>query len=131
MIDPTKRHGAFSWNELMTSDIDGAKAFYRRLFGWQLEDVKPGEMDYTLIKIDGQEIAGMMAMPPDAGEMRPTWGAYVTVDDVDASARQAGKLGGQVIVPPRDIPGIGRFCMILDPQGAALSMITYVDKPAM
>ena len=131
MSDPSKQHGAFSWNELMTNDVNGAKTFYGQLFGWQFEDVKPGEMDYTLVKVDGRESAGMMGMPPDAGNLPPNWGAYVTVDDVDARAKQAEALGGRVIVPPNDIPGIGRFCVILDPQGAALSLITYVDKPAM
>ena len=131
MLDPMKQHGMFSWNELMTSDIDAAKSFYSQLFGWELQDVKPGEMDYTLAKIDGQDVAGMMQTPPKIADMSPAWGAYVTVDDVDEAAKKAEALGGKVVMAPEDIPGIGRFCVIVDPQGAVLSMITYVDKPMM
>lgn len=131
MIDPMKQHGAFSWNELMTTDVDGAKAFYSELFGWTLEDVKPGEMDYTLAKVDGQDVAGIMKKPKEMADLPSVWGSYVTVGNVDESAKLAEKLGAKTIVEPTDIPGIGRFCMILDPQGAAISMITYVDKPEM
>jgi predicted enzyme related to lactoylglutathione lyase len=60
--------------------------------------------------------------------MPPNWGAYVTVDDVDATAVLAEKLGGKILVPPTDIPTVGRFSVIQDPQGAVLSAITYVKK---
>ena len=69
-----------------------------------------------------------MAMPAEAGKMPPMWGAYVTVDDVDASAEQAEALGGKLVMGPQDIPDVGRFCVICDPQGAALSLITYINK---
>ena len=65
--------------------------------------------------------------PPDAGAMPPAWGCYVTVDDVDAIAERVPGLGGKVFVPPMDIPGVGRFTVIADPQGAVLNLITYVD----
>jgi len=122
-----KQHGAFSWNELMTNDLDGAKSFYTKMFNWKLEDVDK-EMPYTVVRNNGQEMAGMMTMPPEAGAMPPMWGAYVTVDDVEASAKQAQELGGKVLIEPRDIPDVGRFCVISDPQGATLSLITYVDQ---
>jgi len=127
MNNPMKQHGAFSWNELMTSDIDGAKAFYSKMFSWELEDVGK-EMPYTMAKVNGQETAGMMPMPPEAGGMPPMWGGYVTVDDVEASAKQAEKLGGKILLEPRDIPDVGRFCVISDPQGATLSIITYFNQ---
>ncbi len=128
MIDAMKQHGAFSWNELMTSDVEGAKAFYSQLLNWQYDDMKNEDMVYTTAKVAGQMIAGMMPMPPDSGDMPPSWGAYVTVDDVDASAKKAEKLGGKVVMEPRDIPTVGRFCVIVDPQGAALSLITYAEQ---
>lgn len=122
--NPMKQHGAFSWNELMTTDLDGAKSFYSEMFSWQLEDMN-NEMPYTMAKINGQDSAGLMSMPPEAGGMPPMWGAYVTVDDVEASAKQAVALGGNILLEARDIPNVGRFCVISDPQGAALSLITY------
>lgn len=127
MSKPIKQHGAFSWNELMTNDIEGAKSFYGTLFNWQLEDVNM-DMPYTLAKIDGTDCAGMMPMPPEAAGMPPMWGGYVTVDDVEASAKQAVELGGKILLVPRDIPEVGRFCVISDPQGATLSIISYFDQ---
>ncbi|HHJ15743.1 MAG TPA: VOC family protein [Gammaproteobacteria bacterium] len=128
MTEPMKQHGAFSWNELMTTDVEAAKAFYGSLFGWTLEGMQTNDMAYTMAKAGDREVAGLMAMPPEAGTMPPTWGAYVTVDDVEASAKQAEALGGKIMLAPRDIPDVGRFCVICDPQGATLSLITYINK---
>ena len=118
----------FSWNELMTSDVEGAKTFYTRLFGWVTEDMQMEVGNYTVIKTDGEEIGGMMVMPPEAKGIPPHWGAYVTVDDVDAIAGKAKELGGEVLVIPTDIPEVGRFAVIRDPQGAALAVITYLKR---
>ena len=123
------RHGTFSWCELITTDVEAAKAFYSQLFGWTMEPVTHEAdegMQYNLVKVDGTEIGGIMAVPAHAPGMPPCWGAYVTVDDVDAAAGKAGELGGDVVVPLTDIPGVGRFCVIRDPQGATISMITYL-----
>jgi predicted enzyme related to lactoylglutathione lyase len=119
------KHGMFSWFELMTSDVAGAKKFYKSLFGWKTADMKMPGMKYSTVAVGGVEVAGIMTMPPKAKKMPPQWGAYVTVDDVDATARKAVKLGGKVIVSAQDVPGVGRFCVIQDPQGAMLSVITY------
>lgn len=121
-----KQHGAFSWNELMTSDVSGAKAFYGELFGWTLHDEQTPNMVYTMAKVGDTDVAGMMVIPPEAEGMPPTWGAYVTVDDVDQQIKRAESLGGKVVMPPRDIPDVGRFAVISDPQGAMLTMITYI-----
>ncbi len=126
MSDTMKQPGAFSWNELTTTDVDGAKAFYAELLGWSMDDLPSGDTTYTMLKAGGQEVAGMMATPPEAASMPAMWGSYVTVEDVDAQAGKAETLGGKVLVPPRDIPNVGRFCVIQDPQGAVLSLITYV-----
>jgi len=127
MSNAMKQHGAVSWNELLTTDIKGAKVFYSAMFNWQLEDFNK-EMPYTLAKIDGQEVAGMMVTPPETKDMPSMWGAYITVDDVEVSAKQCEKLGGKILVETRDIPDVGRFCVITDPQGAMLTIITYFEK---
>ena len=123
-----KQHGAFSWNELMTSDVASAKAFYGELFGWKMRDEQMPELTYTLLKIGDQEVGGMMAIPANVQGAPPAWGTYVTVDDVDRQVIRAEQLGGKVILPPRDIPNVGRFTVISDPQGAMLTMITYTDQ---
>jgi predicted enzyme related to lactoylglutathione lyase len=122
------QHGAFSWNELMTSDVEAAKAFYTALFGWKMQDEQVHGMVYTLIKIGDQKIGGLMAMPEDAQASAPAWGAYVTVDDVDKQTERATQLGASVIIAPRDIPEVGRFAVIRDPQGAMLSLISYFQE---
>ncbi len=126
-INPMKRHGAFSWNELMTTDIEGAKSFYNQLLDWKLEP-SPMDMPYTIASVDGQQVAGLMTTPPEAAGMPAHWGGFVTVDNVDSSAKQAEFLGGKILLEPRDIPNLGRFCVIADPQGAPLSLITYFDQ---
>ncbi len=123
-LDPMKQHGVFSWNELMTTDVEAAKSFYSALFGWQIRDAD-GPMPYSMAKVGEQDVAGIMPMAPEAQGQPPAWGAYVTVDDVDACASKTEQLGGKVVLPAQDIPDVGRFAVISDPQGAILMIITY------
>ncbi len=123
-----KEHGVFSWNELMTTDVSAAKQFYREALGWDLQDLNNPGMAYTIARKGTREVAGIMAMPKDSQSMAPSWGSYVTVDDVDARVARVKSLGGKLCVPPQDIPNVGRFAVIADPQGAMLAMITYFNK---
>ncbi|MBI5751496.1 MAG: VOC family protein [Hydrogenophilales bacterium] len=123
-----KQAGAFSWNELMTTDVKGAKAFYGELLGWGMQHIKPGGMDYTLLKLGEKEIGGIMAIPDQAAGMPPAWGAYVSVNNVDALLGRVEALGGKVCLPPQDIPDVGRFAVIQDPQGAMLSLISHPQQ---
>jgi predicted enzyme related to lactoylglutathione lyase len=123
-----KEHGVFSWNELMTTDVPAAKAFYQAALGWELQDVAHPGMDYTIAKKGDRDVAGIMTLPDNAGGMPPAWGSYVTVDNVDARVERIEFLGGKVLVAPRDIPNVGRFAVIADPQGAVLGIITYVKR---
>lgn len=120
-----KQHGAFSWNELMTTDIAGAKAFYGELLGWQMRDEPMPAGYYTMLTAGDRDVGGMMVIPADAHGAPPAWGPYVTVEDVDQCVKHAERLGGKLIIAPRDIPKVGRFAVIRDPQGAVLSLITY------
>jgi predicted enzyme related to lactoylglutathione lyase len=119
------KHGAFSWFELMTTDTEGAKKFYMQLFGWDAKEMPMGESAYTVFNVNGEDAAGMMAIPGEAAGMPPSWCVYVTVDDVDATAARVEELGGKVDRPPADIPEVGRFCVIRDPQGAYIFAISY------
>src|SRR5512138_1136832 len=122
------QHGDVNWNELMTTNVDAAKKFYAGLFGWTMEDMPMPGMTYTVVKNRDRGIGGIMSVPKEAGGMRPMWNAYVTVDDVDKTAQAAVNLGGKLHLPPTDIPGVGRFCVIEDPQGAVINAITYLKK---
>jgi len=128
MNEDLKKHGAFSWFELMTNDVEGAQAFYTKLFGWELEKFPMEGSDYWVVKVGEDGVGGIMQKPPEAAEAPNYWATYITVDDVDKVAADAAALGGTLIVPPMDIPNIGRFCVIMDPQGAVISAITYAPE---
>ncbi len=68
-------------------------------------------------------VAGLMAQTPEAAGTPPGWMGYVQVAEVDASAAQAGALGGSVSMAPHDLPGVGRFAVIADPQGAMFAPV--------
>jgi len=84
-------------------------------------------MPYHVVKVGDASLGGIMGMPPGApAGMPPVWVTYVTVADVDALVKRVAVLGGTVRVPPTDIPTVGRFAVIVDPQGAAINVITYL-----
>lgn len=124
-MDAYKTHGAFSWNELTTTDPQAAGAFYSALLGWRIDAVDMGTGPYHVVKCGDVAVGGIMRTPPGAPAMPPQWGSYVTVDDVDATVGRCAELGGTVLMPPTDIPTVGRMAVIADPQGAALSIIRY------
>ena len=122
-------HGDFSWTELMTRDVEAAKKFYGELLGWDMDDMPMQSGSYTVLKLGEQAVGGIMKMPAQIlAEVPPHWAAYVTVADVDAVAKRAQELGATTIVPPTDIPNVGRFYTFRDPEGAVLSVIAYAEK---
>ncbi len=128
MNESLKKQGMFSWNELMTKDVEAAKSFYGDLLGWKYEEQgMPDGKTYHIIKAGEQMIGGIMAQCEQTKAMPPAWGPYVTVDDVDAMVAKSESLGAKILLPPQDIPDTGRFAVIEDPQGAPLSLITYTD----
>jgi hypothetical protein len=122
--DVYKTPGAFSWSELMTSDPDAAAAFYGQLFGWKFEKMDMG-MPYQVVKTGDTAVGGIMGKPPGGEGLQPVWGCYVTVADADLTAKRCVELGGKVIHGPQDIPTVGRFVVLQDPQGAVVNAIAY------
>ena len=100
-MDPVNTHGVSSWTELMTPDPARAADFYHQLFGWTFQtrampDLPEG---YRVAHLEGEPVAGIMPMPPDAPPaMPPHWGSYVTVDNVDETAGECAALGGRAAV---------------------------------
>ena len=119
------KHGSFSWNELTTSDTQAALEFYTKLFGWKTEVMHMECMDYTIVKVGDRMVGGVMTAPEGAPVQ---WTGYVTVDDIDETAKLAQSLGATICVPPTDIPEVGRFAVLRDPQGATIAAITYLKK---
>jgi predicted enzyme related to lactoylglutathione lyase len=111
----------FVWYELMTSDPAAAERFYGSVVGWTAKDAGMGaDMPYTLLSIGETQVGGIMGFPAElAGSgVPPHWTGYVAVDDVDAMAARLLAAGGKQLRPGEDIPGIGRFAVVADPQGA-------------
>jgi len=117
--------GKFCWNELVTSDVPAAKKFYTRLLGWKTRPFGKNAVGYTLFKKGRNNAGGMMKCPKPGCPAQ--WIPYVIVDDVDATAKKAAKLGGEICMPPFDVPTVGRIAVLADPQGAAIGII----KPMM
>jgi predicted enzyme related to lactoylglutathione lyase len=112
------------WIELASRDIEGARRFYEKVFGWRAVDRDYYATRYTEFKVEGQSVAGMVDMdelwPPDHP---PHWTPYFEVADCDAAAERATGLGAKIRVPPSDIAP-GRFSIMTDPVGARLAIIT-------
>lgn len=112
--------GRFVWRELMTSDIEGAKAFYGALFGWAWAEMPmDGAHTYWIGSLGEEGVCGVMGL---MGSPTPFWASYLRVDDVDATTARVPELGGALCLPPRDIPGVGRFSMVTDPAGAPVML---------
>jgi predicted enzyme related to lactoylglutathione lyase len=111
--------GSWSWVELATTDTDRAAAFYARVFGWSVK-AHPGYTEFSLG--GGPEFAGMLAIDPSWGPVPPHWTVYFDVADADAASARAVELGGRVLRPTLDVPGVGRIATLGDPQGAAFAI---------
>ena len=110
-------HGQFVWYELISPDPDGAKKFYSPITGW---GTQPFDKDYTMWTTGGSPFAGLYRLSPEMRQqgIPPHWMPYVEANNVDETVRLATSLGGKAFVGPQDIPNVGRFALIQDPQGA-------------
>jgi len=122
-------HGQFVWCELMTTDIASATRFYRAVVGWGARDSGLPDHDYTILSAGETAVAGLMGMPQsvrDAG-VGPGWVGYIAVDDVDAIAVRVKAAGGVIHRAAGDIPTVGRFAVVGDPQGAVFVLFKSFD----
>jgi predicted enzyme related to lactoylglutathione lyase len=122
--------GSFCWNELMTTDTAKDKEFYTSVFGWGADTQNFGGLEYTMFANGDRPAGGMLAITPEMGPIPPNWLVYFAVDDCDAKVQKASELGATVMKPADDIPGIGRFAILIDPQGAAFALIKLESPQA-
>ena len=119
----TGEPGSPCWIELATPDAEGARSFYTGLLGWQVRRSELAAMEYDEWLHGEKPVGGLMAMTgPEWKGVPPHWMAYLHVPDCDAAAAKVKELGGKVCVPPSDIPKVGRFSVVNDPQGATFSL---------
>jgi len=119
-------HGTIHWTELMTGDIEKAKAYYTAVCGWEWDSVPMEEGLYHIARIGEDMVAGMMSLADMEGmeNLPPHWMTYLAVDDVDAAVKETQAQGGVVHRAPWDVPGVGRIAMIADPSEAAIGLMT-------
>ena len=123
----------FFWYELMTTDVAAAETFYKNVVGWTSQPFEGSGMDYVVFNAGERGVAGAMLLPDEAKAMGtpPCWMGYIFAKDVDAATADVKKAGGTVHREPSDIPGVGRFSVVADPQGAAFMLMTPTgpDQP--
>jgi len=111
--------GALCWNELQTRQRDRAQEFYTKLFGWTAKE----SPEYVELHAGSEGVGGIMSMQPGVpAEVPAHWLPYFWADDVDASLQMATAGGAATVVPPMDIPNVGRFAVVRDPQGAVFAL---------
>ena len=117
--------GTFSWPELATTNQQAGVAFYRALFGWELNEqpMGPGET-YSMFQLRGKPVGAAYTMRPEERKVGvpPHWNSYVTVANVDEAAKKAESLGAKVLAPPFDVMDAGRMAVIQDPTGAVFQI---------
>jgi uncharacterized protein len=113
--------GVFVWDELGTTDVDGAERFYGEVFGWTAQDMGADYGGYRIFHIGETRIGGLMAVPDPS--LPAGWQPYVAVEDVDATVAKASELGAAALMEAMDIPAVGRIAVIRDRQGAAFGVI--------
>ena len=126
-------NGNYIWHELLTTDPEAAKAFYTKVVGWGTTLWENGDNSYLMWTVGEQPVGGVMKLPDEAlaEGARPHWLPYVQVGDVDATVERATGLGARTYVSPSDIPTVGRFAVLADPQGATFAVFRPAeDMPA-
>jgi uncharacterized protein len=122
--------GRFLWFDLVTTDPTAAISFYTKLVGWETQ-TWPGEVPYTMWTANGAPLGGVVTHTPDAlkAGAPPHWYAHISTLKVDGAVATATKLGGRVLVPAKDIPSVGRYAILRDPQGAVFAAYAPDSPP--
>lgn len=123
-------HGQFHWNELMTRDVEGAKAFYGEIIGWRFDGMDMGDGLTYWVAMDGDKpVCGIYDISaPEFDGNPPQWMPYLAVDDVDARVEKAVKAGAKIRNPAMDISGVGRIVMLEDASGAGIGWMTPASQ---
>lgn len=115
--------GEICWNELSTANVQQAKDFYGKVFGWEFHDNEMGDMTYTMIKHNNKEFGGIWAIPKDQQkQIPPHWLTYILVDNLETHLEKVRKHGANIVKPAVNAGDFGRFAIITDPTGAHIAL---------
>lgn len=119
------QHGDFVWYELMTGDSEAARAFYTGLLGWTYTDSGQEQVDYRMFSAGDAQVGGFLQLTPQMVEhgARPCWVGYIRVDDCAAAVASAREAGATILMEDNEVPGVGPFAMLQDPEGAFFYML--------
>ncbi len=121
--------GSLAWNENMSRDFDGNRAFYHAVFGYDYGDMSSAGFSYATIDLDGRPVGGIGELDPGVPrEVPANWATYFGVADVDAAVARAVELGGSVVRPAWDTP-YGRMAVLADDQGAVFAIVSSSGEP--
>jgi predicted enzyme related to lactoylglutathione lyase len=127
----TEARGRFVWHDLMTTDQEKAIDFYTKVVGWTTQDWEGSPTRYPMwLTPDGAMIGGSVALQAEQVKsgVPQHWLGYIATPNVDETIAAATKLGGNALVPPLDIPTVGRSAVLADPQGAVFGIFTPEGK---
>ena len=121
-------HGSFVWHELITHDLEASKAFYPEVFPWRVEPLPMAGMDYQMLKHGESGIGGLV--PPPSEDVPTHWVSYLSVADVDATAKKVKAAGGKLLMDAFDVPGVARMQPVADPEGAPFFLFAADSDPS-
>lgn len=118
----------FVWHEVYAPDADAVIEFYTKALDFGVQEMPMENFTYRMLTKNGHGVAGVLSTNDMNMEgVPPHWATYLAVDDVDARLEKCKELGASVVVPPMDVPTVGRMTLISDPQGAHI----WLFKPSM
>jgi predicted enzyme related to lactoylglutathione lyase len=120
--------GKFVWYDVMTTDDKAAASFYGKVIGWEARDSGIPGRSYTILSMGSSMVGGLMPIPAEAAGAQPAWMGYIGVHDVDAHTSRVEQAGGAIHRNPEDIPGVGRFAVVADPQGAVFVLFQALNE---
>ena len=121
-----KQFGSITWTDLTVQNAEEVKEFYQHVVGWKAEPVSMGEYnDFNMnLPENNETVTGICHARGGNVKIPPQWLVYITVEDVDESAKKCLDLGGEIIIEPKNMEGYGRYCIIKDPAGAVAALFT-------
>lgn len=123
------KSGEFVWNELATTNVQAAKDFYGKMFGWEFVETKVDGMTYTLAKKGNKEFGGIWEIPSALqNQIPPHWLAYISVDNIQQALEKARQNGATLVKPIQKAGDMGLFAIIKDPAGAYVALWQSLKK---